>query len=184
MIADRIDGLTTDVIDTKNIGLGSGFTAIAAGELIAQGMAFAKLKDRLLESARNTKLFFSVATLEYLKAGGRIGEMTYLMGNLLDATPIISCNAKGVYYPVKIVRGRKATSGKMVKLAQRFASDFTHYNVAVMHAGALEKAQEILAHIRESFPGVNRVFEGQISPALVVHTGPGLFGIGIQGLQD
>jgi fatty acid-binding protein DegV len=47
----------------------------------------------------------------------------------------------------------------------------------------MDKAQEILARIQELFPSAQRVFEGQISPALVVHTGPGLVGIGIQGLE-
>lgn len=184
MIAERIKCLTTEVVDTKNIAIGSGFTAIAVGNLIGQGASFAKIRSRLHDICHSAKVFFSVATLEYLKAGGRIGEVTYLMGNLLNATPIITCNDKGIYYPVKVVRGTKTTVNKMIKLAQRFAANFSKYNVAVMHGGAAEKAQEILAQIAEHFPGAGKVYQGQISPALVVHTGPGLVGIGIMGLTD
>jgi DegV family protein with EDD domain len=184
MVAERTEGLICEVVDTKNIAIGSGFTAITVGNLIEKGASFAQIAQQLHEIPHRNKIFFSVATLEYLKAGGRIGELTYLMGSLLDATPIISCNEKGIYHPVKVVRGKKTTIAKMVKLAQRFATNFSHYNVAVMHGGAKEKAQEVLAHITEYFPGAKRVYEGQISPALVVHTGPGLVGIGIQGLLD
>jgi DegV family protein with EDD domain len=184
MVAEKIKGLTTEVIDTRNIAIGSGFTAIAVGNLIAQGASFAKIKSRAQELCHNAKIFFSVSTLEYLKAGGRIGEVTYLLGNLLNATPIITCNEKGIYYPVKIVRGTKTTVNAMVKLAQRFAANFSKYNVAVMHGGAAEKAQEVIAQIAEYFPGANKVYQGQISPALVVHTGPGLVGVGIMGVTD
>ncbi|GHT78332.1 hypothetical protein FACS1894104_1370 [Actinomycetota bacterium] len=183
MVAQQTNKLDCTVVDTKNIGLGSGFTEIAAGELIKHGVPFENMGKRLLQFAKDTKIFFSVKTLEYLKAGGRIGEITYLMGNLMDIKPVISCNNKGVYYTAKNARGRSAALKKMVSLAQNVATDFSNYNVAVMHSGAHDKAQEILNKIKELFPGANRVFTGQISPALVVHTGPGLVGIGIQGLE-
>jgi DegV family protein with EDD domain len=184
MVAKGIQGLTCEVIDTKNIAIGSGFTAMTVGGLIEKGKPFKEIQKALPEIIHKNKIYFSVATLEYLKAGGRIGELTYLVGSLLNATPIITCNEKGIYHPAKVVRGTKTTMTKMIKLAQRFASGFSQYNVAVMHGGALEKAQEILARIGENFPGAKRIYEGQISPALVVHTGPGLVGIGIQGLAD
>jgi DegV family protein with EDD domain len=183
MVGQQTEGLDCTVVDTKNIGLGAGFTAIAAGELISQGVPFEKMAARLAQFAKDTKVFFSVKTLDYLKAGGRIGEVTYLMGNLMDIKPVISCNSKGVYYTAKNARGRKAALKKMVELAQNATNGFSHYNVAVMHSGAKEKAQEILDKVKELFPGAVRVFEGQISPALVVHTGPGLVGISIQGLE-
>jgi fatty acid-binding protein DegV len=34
--------------------------------------------------------------------------------------------------------------------------------------------------MRKEFPGAEKIYFGQISPALVVHTGPGLLGLGIQ----
>jgi DegV family protein with EDD domain len=143
---------------------------------------FADLEAQLLEVVSQNKVFFCVETLKYLKAGGRINEITYLMGNLLKVNPIISCNSKGVYYVVKAARGHRAAIEKMIKLAQEKAAELTHFNVAVMHAGAHDKAQEILAKVRSLFPKAQLVFEGQFSPALVVHTGPGTVGIGIQSV--
>lgn len=183
MIAKQYPALESVIIDTKNIGIGAGFTAIAAGELIEQGVPFDELEERLQQIASDTKIFFSVETLEYLKAGGRIGEVTYLMGSLLDIKPIITCNEKGVYHTVQKARGRKQALNKALALARKMASGFKKYNVAVVHGGAEEEADEILSHIHEHFPLAERVFKGQISPALVVHTGPGLIGIGVQGIS-
>jgi DegV family protein with EDD domain len=183
MVAKQTPELECEVIDTKNIAIGAGFTAIQAGELIEQGVPFAKLRQHLTRFVANTKIFFCVDTLEYLKAGGRIGEVTYRVGNLLDMHPIISCNDKGVYYTAKMARGRRHSIKKLVDLARKFSEGFARYNIAVMHADAHDEAEGILAQLREHFPRTQAVLRGQISPALIVHTGPGLVGIGVQGLS-
>ena len=38
--------------------------------------------------------------------------------------------------------------------------------------------------LEQEFPQVKEIFFGQISPALVVHTGPGLLGVGVQLLDE
>ncbi|MDR3308307.1 MAG: DegV family protein [Coriobacteriales bacterium] len=172
------------LIDTKNIAIGSGFTAIAAGHLIKKGVPFNELEARLSHCALDAKVFFCVETLEYLKAGGRIGEVVYLMGSVLNIKPIISCNDKGVYYVAKTARGRKAALKKALDLAKETAEKYRSYNIAVMYAGAKEDAEHILANIKEHFPRVKHTFRGTISPVLIVHTGPGLLGIGVQGLDS
>ncbi|EAC5524859.1 DegV family protein, partial [Listeria monocytogenes] len=46
------------------------------------------------------------------------------------------------------------------------------------------EAKEMKARLEAEFPKVKEILFGQISPALVVHTGPGLLGIGIQLLEE
>ncbi len=36
---------------------------------------------------------------------------------------------------------------------------------------------------KREFRKQNQIYFGQISPALVVHTGPGLLGVGVQALE-
>jgi len=52
----------------------------------------------------------------------------------------------------------------------------------VMHGAAQEEADALMAAMKERLPDYRIAVEGQITPALVVHTGPGLIGIGIQRL--
>ena len=47
-------------------------------------------------------------------------------------------------------------------------------------AAALGEADALLAAMKELLPDFGYAIEGQITPALVVHTGPGLIGIGVQ----
>lgn len=176
------EGLETRYIDTKNIGIGSGFSAIRAGELIELGLSFDEVCRGVEDAARNTKLFFCVSTLEYLVKGGRIGQVSGMVGTILDLKPVISCNEDGIYYTVGKARGRKKSLHMALEKAVEFASGAKEYNITVMHGAAQQEADELLAAMKSRLPDYRISVEGQITPALVVHTGPGLIGIGVQRL--
>lgn len=180
MITKEYEGLEVAVIDTRNISIGGGFNAIQAAKYIEQGMGFDELKERVEKEIINSKVFFCIDTLEYLQKGGRIGLVASTLGTVLNLKPIISCNEEGVYYNVAKVRGRKKSLEKMKELAVEFASKGKHYNIALLHGYAKEEAENMKADLIKALPGMKDFIEGQISPALGVHTGPGLVGIGIQ----
>ena len=176
------EGLETCYVDTKNIGIGSGFSAIRAGELIEQGLPFAEVCREVESAARHTKLFFCVSTLAYLVKGGRIGLVAGLVGSIFDLKPVISCNEDGIYYTVAKTRGRKKSLQLALEKAVEFAAGAKEYNITVMHGAAKQEADEVLAALKAQLPDFRLAIEGQITPVLVVHTGPGLIGIGIQRL--
>lgn len=176
------EGLEARYVDTKNIGIGSGFSAIRAGELIEQGLSFDEVCDGVEYAAKNTKLFFCVATLEYLAKGGRIGKVSAVLGSMLDLKPVIACNEDGVYDTVAKARGRKKSLKLALEKAIEFAEGAKDFSITVMHGNAQQEADELLATMKEHLPGYRLSVEGQITPALIVHTGPGLIGIGVQRL--
>ncbi len=176
------EGLETCYIDTKNIGIGSGFSAMRAGELIEQGLPFAEVCREVESAARRTKLFFCVSTLSYLVKGGRIGLVAGLVGSIFDLKPVISCNDDGVYFTVAKTRGRKKSLQLALQQAVGFAAGAEEYNIRVMHGAAEQEADELLAALKAQLPDFRIAIQGQITPVLIVHTGPGLVGIGVQRL--
>ena len=177
------DKLDIMLVDTKNIDIGAGFTAIRAGELIEQGYSFEEIKEKLDDVINNTKVYFCVKTLEYLRKGGRIGLVASVVGTALDLKPVISCNSDGIYYVVSKARGRKKSLKKAINEAKEYAKQFEEYNIAVVNVWSKEEAKEIEDNIKNDFPNVKSVFVGSISPALAVHTGPGLIGVGVQKIK-
>lgn len=177
------DKLDIMLVDTKNIDIGAGFTAIRAGELIEQGYSFEEIKEKLDDVINNTKVYFCVKTLEYLRKGGRIGLVASVVGTALDLKPVISCNSDGIYYVVSKARGRKKSLKKAINEAKEYAKQFEEYNIAVVNVWSKEEAKEIEDNIKNDFPNVKSVFVGAISPALAVHTGPGLIGVGVQKIK-
>jgi len=97
--------------------------------------------------------------------------------------PIISCNEEGIYYTVGKARGRKKSLDKTMSYVKEAVGDAKVFNLAVAHGAAEEEAIEMKARFEREFPNVQEIYFGQISPALVVHTGPGLLGIGVQILE-
>lgn len=180
LMAEEYPALDVHILDTKNIGIGAGFSAIAAAEQLHAGKPLEEIISYVKNSIENTKIFFSLRTLEYLRKGGRIGLVTGIIGNVLNLKPIISCNEDGIYYNVKVARGEKQSLREMLRLAKEYAAQFSSYNVAICDGDAKSEADTLLATVRENFPNAKNIYHTHVSPALVVHTGPGLIGIGIQ----
>ncbi|RBT41798.1 DegV family protein [Enterococcus hirae] len=183
LIAQQQEELEAYVLDTKNIGIGAGFSAIQAAKWLEEGMEWSLLIERLNELVKQTKVFFNVATLEYLQKGGRIGLVASILGTALKLNPIISCNDEGIYYTVGKARGRKKSLDRTVSYVKERVGTAKVFNLAVAHGDAKEEATEMMARLKKEFPQAQQIYFGQISPALVVHTGPGLLGVGVQVLE-
>ncbi|EOH88764.1 DegV family protein [Enterococcus villorum] len=184
LIAQQQEELESYVLDTKNIGIGAGFSAIQAAKWLEEGMEWHQLIEKLNELVKRTKVFFNVATLEYLQKGGRIGLVASILGNALKLNPIISCNEEGIYYTVGKARGRKKSLDRTVSYVKEKIGTAKKFNLAVAHGDAKEEALAMRERLKEEIPQAQQIYFGQISPALVVHTGPGLLGVGVQVLDN
>lgn len=179
MVKDE-DRLETFAVDTKNIGIGSGLTACYAAQRIDEGASFEDLKTELPKVAKESNVLFSIPTLKYLQAGGRIGKVASIVGNALKINPIISVDNDGEYYTASKARGRNKSLSKLTEIVKDRLKGSNHYSLAVAYAGerTKEKAQEIKEELEQSLQNHKEVIFGTISPALGVHTGPDLIGIG------
>lgn len=183
LIAKDFPELETFMFDTKNIGIGAGVQAVRAAELISAGQPFEQITKTLSDDVAKSKIFFSVATLEYLQKGGRIGLVSSILGNALKLNPIISCNDDGIYHTVAKSRGRKKSLEKTVSLVKDYVGNHQKVRLVVAHGNAEKEALILVEVLKAAIPQATEVLFGQISPALVVHTGPGLIGLGAQLLD-
>ena len=164
------------VINSKSLSMGLGFLVVEGGKLLEEKkMQFEEIIQSLKKTRERINLFYAIPTLEYLRKGGRIGLVSATLGSLIDLKPVISINAEGKYYSHAKVRGRKKSIARIIELVEEL-SNGRQINVAVMHGDAEEEGLKIKEYF-EKKPNVKEIFFGQISPALVVHTGPGLVGI-------
>ena len=182
IIGDQQEDLEFFILDTKNIAIASGFNAIQAAEYIKGGMDFTTLIKTVSDNLANSKVFFCVSTLEYLQKGGRIGLVSAILGSTLSLKPIISCNEDGIYYTAAKIIGRKRSLNKALDMAVEFIGNTKEYNIGVVHGDGKKDADELLKSLKSRLPNSSICAEGQISPALGVHTGPGTIGIVVQKL--
>lgn len=176
MVSNDIEGLTVELVDSKMLSMGLGRLVLYAKDLIDGGeYNFESILDKVHEKKDNIEIYFVVETLKYLKKGGRIGKVRGTIAELLNIKPIISIDEEGQYFTFDKVRSRKKSIIRLIGIAKEKINEGICY-VDVMHADAKEEAEEILEKLKK-LPNVKETLLGEISPAMVVHAGPGLIGI-------
>jgi len=150
--------------------------------LVAAGDSFDEVERKVRQSLENSNIYFCLSTLEYLARGGRIGKVSAVLGSLLKIKPIITCNEEGAYAIAAKVRGRAQAIAETINLAVNAAKKHVACTVAVVHGNAREEAAHVMNEVKRLIPNSKVFYEGTVSPALVVHTGPGLIGINVQAL--
>jgi len=183
-VCEDFKNIKTAVIDTKNIALGSGFLSIYAAQLVEKHLTFEKIVSKIEEKTKDSHMYYSIQTLHYLVKGGRLGRVEGMLGSLLQIKPIIACDVDGIYYTVEKVRGRKQSINKLIEIVQNKIKDKKNYYLAISHGYAQEEADKVKEKMKSYIDSATIFIEGQISPALGVHTGPGLIGIGYLDLDD
>lgn len=184
LAAEAREDLSITVVNTLNIGIGSGFIALYAAQLREEGLSFEEASRKVEASVRNSKVLFGLSTLEYLIKGGRIGKVQGILGSALNIKPIISCNEEGIYDTVAKVRGRKQNINKMIEMVKEQLAGKTDYYLGLCHGAAEDEMNYMKEELRDIIAKARVYTEGQISPVLGVHTGPGLLGVGYMILED
>ena len=176
MVSNEFDDLTIEVIDSKLLSMGLGRLVLYSKNLIEKGnLDFAEIVKKTREKINDIELNFIVKTLKYLKKGGRIGKVKGTIGEVLNIKPIISIDDDGQYYTTGRTRGRKNSLNKLYQMAKKKIDKGLSY-VDVMHADAKKEAKELQSRLQK-LKNVKGSILGEISPAMVVHAGPGLIGV-------
>lgn len=175
---DEYEGLETFTLDSKNISTGSGLLAMWAAVQLEQGRDFQTITKELEKKVADSHVYFYMDTLDYLKAGGRIGNVSGFIGKTLNLKPVITCDDKGIYRTVTMLRGRKNAVNKLVEIVKKNTKPGKLW-LSIMNGSAADKVQEVRELLKEKFEDAEIVAEKQIVASLAVHTGPGLVGIGV-----
>lgn len=136
------------------------------------------LKKMLDKKVKDSKVFYYMDTLTYLRKGGRIGLVTSVVGSILNIKPIISCNEDGVYYTAAKIRGAKQALSRLLSEASSFAGGRPCLT-ALLNGQGQGAADELKPRLIAGIPEGRLIMEKAITASLAVHTGPGLVGIGV-----
>ena len=169
-------GMDILVFDTRNISFGSGVFALYAAKLLKDGLPTAEVVQKLYDKRGDSRQFFYMDTLKYLRHGGRIGHVAGFIGEALHLKPIISCDPQGVYYTVAKIRGESLGKKRMLEEVIKAVGD-RHCWVVVGEGDAHEEAMKMKEILQEKLPNMEYLFDKQINATLAINTGPGLVGV-------
>lgn len=178
-IAEDYEGLTIELIDTKNISMASGYSSLDALQMIEEGKSFEDIVHTINHNLTKRKVFFTVDKLVYLKKGGRIGLVSATVADLLKIKPVITCNDEGIYYTVKKQRGYQKAVNELIHQVAQFVKDSKSYDVSLMNSDSKLDLEVFTSKIKEALPHIRNFTISNITPALAIHTGPEALGIAV-----
>jgi DegV family protein with EDD domain len=160
-------------VDTGNASLGQGLVALRAAEAAAAGAAIGEVERVARETARRTRTFACLATLEYAVRGGRVPRWARTLADTLHVMPLLATFPDGRISIGGALLGRRNLTAKFARFVRRRLPGGRRWRLAVGHANAAAEAQRLGTLIVEGRDDIELAYEVPIGTALGVHGGPG-----------
>ncbi len=169
------------VVDSRATSMGLGWQVVAAARARERGAGLEAMAAEARRVGAASATRFTVATLEYLHRGGRLGGAAWMIGTALQLKPVLEVDyATGRIESVERIRSRRRALQRISDIA---AEDFrgAHPHVAILHVMADKEAvalrDELTARLSPT-----EILITELTPTLGVHGGPGL--VGYSGYRD
>jgi len=175
LLREPFPEVQVEVVDTLQVAMSQGWAAIESARAAMAGLSLDAVVQRAHEVAQRGMMIQTADTLRYLYMGGRIGRAQHLVGSLLNIKPLIGMQ-DGIIVALGTARSRIKAYRRMVELMKQRVGERARIKVAFTHVTALEQVERLQALVTASFECVEMIVT-ELSPALVVHTGPGTVGL-------
>jgi DegV family protein with EDD domain len=176
-VGDR-HGLRVVTVDTRQVGVATGYAALAAADALDAGSSVAEAAEAARARAAAATSLFYVDTLEYLRRGGRIGAAAALLGSALAVKPLLRIE-DGTVGSLDKVRTASRALGRLEDLAVEAAGD-TAVDVGVFHLANPDRADHLRTRLADRLVdqlGDREVWCGELGAVLGAHVGPGMVAV-------
>lgn len=165
------------IVDTLTLSAGTGWQVMAAAKMRDAGAKLPDVLEKLHQIQAVTKTYFSLPTLKFLIAGGRIGHLKGLLASLLGILPVIwISNVDGKYYDVAKKRTFIKAIEEIPNLVLKDHPAGTVLQAQVCHASFPEGARMLKEALDKVFK-MEWLPDVHLGTALGAHTGRGLTGV-------
>jgi DegV family protein with EDD domain len=167
-----------EVYDTQKVSV---VVTLLIDRLLArleEGIEADDLRAYIERFEAKSGLVFQVATLEYLRRGGRIGRAQSMVGGVLGIRPLLQCDAGEVTAYAKVRGERKALAAMTRYLEERTSLSDTIYG-CLFHASAPEALEPLRESLLAARPQIDFVLRSTVGAVVGTHAGPGTFAYGM-----
>ena len=165
-----------EVIDSGSAVMAQGFIVIKAAQAAQAGASLDEVVEVVNKNIPRAEMRASLATLEFLQRGGRIGKAQAFLGSMLKINPIITLK-DGVVEPVSRVHSR----AKAIDALYNYVAGFKYIEeLGVEDAACPEDGDILVERLGAIFPK-ERIYRSGTTPVIGAHTGPGLLLVAVLG---
>jgi DegV family protein with EDD domain len=163
------------IIDTQLIASPLAVLVMLAAEWSEKGHSANDIEKRIRHMASSCKIYFLVATLDFLAKGGRIGGAQALLGSLLQIKPILTFVEGHVEQFEKERTLKQAVKRLKEFVIEEYPRTGEGY-LTVLHAGVPDQGQALAGELKNLLD-LEDVPVYDMPPAIVTHGGPGVLGV-------
>jgi DegV family protein with EDD domain len=169
------EGKPVVVLDTKLVSMALGFQVLVTARAAQDGASLEECIKVAEDAYPKIGVYFTVDSLKYLAAGGRIGGAKRLLGTALNIKPILEIR-DGKIELVESVMSKKKAMKRMVALVEKGIAGRKPLRISVFHALENEAATMLLKELEDRW-GAEEAILSHVSPVVGAHVGPGTISI-------
>lgn len=162
-----------EVVDSGTGCMGEGFLVLRAAEAARMEKDLSVVLSRVKRLLPRVKVIGMLNTLHYLVKGGRVPKVVGWVTDLLQIKPILGINNGGVKLIARVRTTEKALK-KMLAIVEKAEGENMH--LAIHYTDDPSFAYHLKEEIEGKFKPTE-IYLTPLSPAMGVHTGPGLVGL-------
>ena len=169
-----LPGVEISVLDSQSAAGGEGLIALQALRAARKGEGLDGVKAVAEDVIPRIRLLAFLDTLYYLWKGGRVPRIAHTGTSIFRIKPLFELKQGEVSTIARPRTHRRAVKRLLELMRERAQSGPVH--ATVMHADALEAAEELRNKVEAEFP-CEDLFVSEFTPVMGAHIGPGLLGI-------
>ena len=160
------------LVDTLGASLGEGLLVVKAVREKLRGLSLDEVYDKLMSLRHRLCNVFTVDDLKYLRKGGRLSNLGFIVGTLLQIKPLLKGDQEGRIVAFAKLRGRKKALEELAKRYDEYVVDAGEQTVGIAHADCPEDAAFLAQLLRRNHPPKEILTVGY-EPVTGSHVGPG-----------
>ncbi|MCL1819560.1 MAG: DegV family protein [Oscillospiraceae bacterium] len=174
---EGIHDLVVEPIDSLGYSAMYGHAFLKGAEMAEAGASFDEICAKIREIFNKVEAMFSVYTLKYLKASGRINGVAAFAGEALGIRPVLLASG-GSINPIDKVRGDgNVIKGVLSNLKKRYNANDQEQQVHIIHADVSEEIiSELEEGLKENF-GIENPKRVPLGSSITTNTGPTSIGV-------
>ena len=187
-LADDFDG-RVQVVNNHRISITQRRAVEDAVRLAEEGKSARELRAILEETKLESSIYITVATLKYLKKGGRITPAVAAIGTMLRLKPVLTIQGERLdsFSKARTMRQARQTMIDAIKndIEKRFGGlGARGVYLDIAHTNNYEEAEDFKAEVEAAFPGYQVGFVDALSLSVSCHIGDGALALAATKILD
>lgn len=180
-VAAKQAPIPVTVVDSRLVGMGIGFSALAGAALARAGAPAGDVMAEARRVAHSTLVLTTFESLEYLRRGGRVPRTVQALGDALHVRPILSMVGGELAIAARVRTTARAREA-MIAMAEAHIRLMERPGIAVMGLDIRQFTDDTTDGFEKRHAELAMVVKTSVGAALAVHGGPGTFAIVVSDL--